>query len=124
MLKELAKRYQDAKNRETLAIAERRDLAKKLEELISGPDEGTAHAEDGDYKVTVTRKLSRVVDNKRLQSEWRDIPEKAQGAFKWVAELSLSNYRHLDEESMAVADSYITSKPASSAIEVKEISHE
>lgn len=111
-----------AKQAEDAAIAERRNIDAKLAELLKDPNkpEGAVSQklDDLGVKLTVTYKISRNVDNKKLQAEWDKLTAGAQAAFKWKADVSVSELRKLEGIDATVAAAYITAKPASPSIEI------
>lgn len=114
-----------AKQAEDQAIAERRGIDAQLAELLKDPakPEGAISQKLADLglKVTVTYKISRTVDGKKLQAEWDKLPAGAQAAFKWKPEVSVSELRKLEGIDATVAAVYITAKPASPSVEIDVI---
>lgn len=112
-----------AKQAEDAAIAERRNIDAQLAELLKDPNklEGAVsqRLEDMGVKLTVTYKISRNVDAKKLTAEWDKLPAGAQAAFKWKPEVSVSELRRLEGIDATVAAAYITAKPASPAVEIE-----
>lgn len=74
-----------AKQAEDAAIAERRNIDAQLAELLKDPNkpEGAVSQKLADLgvKLTVTYKISRNVDSKKLQAEWDKLSAGAQAAF-------------------------------------------
>lgn len=114
-----------AKQAEDAAIAERRNIDTQLAELLKDPNkpEGAVSQKLADLgvKLTVTYKISRTVDGKKLQAEWDKLTAGAQAAFKWKPEVSVSELRKLEGIDATVASTYITAKPASPSIEIDVI---
>lgn len=117
-LQELAALRVAAKEREDAAIAHRREIDAAIAEVVQGAEEGTASQEAGDYKITVTRKVTRKVDTNKLRAEWSALTTEEQACFKWSADIETRVYR--TSKTMLV-DSYITSKPASPSVSVEAI---
>ena len=120
-LKTLAEQYLAAKKYEDEAIAERRRIGKLIEAALPGPSEGSASDEIDGIKVSVTRKITRSIDNEKLQNDWEFISENVQRAFRWKAELNTKHYRALQElltTELDEANKYITSKPSAPSIDV------
>ena len=111
-----------AKQAEDQAIAERRSIDAQLAELLKDPakPEGaiSKRLEDIGLKLTVTYKISRSVDGKKLQTEWDKLSAGAQAAFKWKPEVSVSELRKLEGIDATVAAAYITAKPASPSVDI------
>ena len=117
-LQELAALRVAAKEREDAAIAHRREIDAAIAKVVQGAEEGTASQEAGDYKITVTRKVTRKVDTNKLRAEWSALTADEQACFKWAADIETRTYR--TSKTMLV-DSYITSKPASPSVSVEAI---
>ena len=111
-----------AKQAEDQAIAERRRIDGQLAELLKNPDkpEGAVSQklDDLGLKLTVTYKISRTVDAKKLTAEWDKLSAGAQAAFKWKPEVSVSELRKLEGIDATVAAAYITAKPAAPSVEI------
>ena len=112
-----------AKQAEDEAIAERRRIDEQLAELLKNPNkpEGaiSQKLEDMGLTLTVTYKINRTVDAKKLQAEWDKLSAGAQAAFKWKPEVSVTELRKLDGIDATVASAYITSKPGAPSVEIK-----
>ena len=113
-----------AKRAEDEAIAERRRIDKTIAELLKDPNkpEGAISEKlpEG-YKVTVTYKLDRKVDTEALTKAWDKLPLDVQAAFKWKADLSVSEFRKLDEKAQLNLSQYITTKEASPSITIEAV---
>ena len=114
-----------AKLAEDEAIAERRRIDEQLADLLKNPEkpEGaiSQKLEDMGLTLTVTYKINRSVDAKKLQAEWDKLSAGAQAAFKWKPEVSVSELRKLDGIDATVAAAYITSKPGAPSVEIKAV---
>jgi len=114
-----------AKQAEDAAIAERRNIDAQLAELLKDPNkpEGAVsqRLEDMGVKLTVTYKINRSVDSKKLQAEWDKLSAGAQAAFKWKPEVSVSELRKLEGIDATVAAAYITAKPGAPAVDIEVI---
>lgn len=114
-----------AKQAEDAAITERRSIDAQLAELLKDPNksEGAVSQKlDGlGLKITVTYKINRSVDNKKLQADWDKLSATAQAAFRWKPEVSVSDLRKLDGVDATVASLYITAKPGAPSIEIDVI---
>lgn len=114
-----------AKQAEDEAIAERRRIDEQLAELLKNPEkpEGaiSQKLEDLGLKLTVTYKINRSVDAKKLQAEWDKLSAGAQAAFKWKPEVSVSELRKLEGIDATVASAYITSKPGAPGVEIQAL---
>lgn len=114
-----------AKQAEDAAIAERRNIDAQLAELLKDPNktEGAVSQKLADLgvKLTVTYKINRSVDNKKLQAEWDKLTAGAQAAFKWKADVSVTELRKLEGIDATVAAAYITAKPGAPSVEIEVI---
>lgn len=114
-----------AKQAEDEAIAERRRIDEQLAELLKDPNkpEGaiSQKLEDLGLKLTITYKINRSVDAKKLQAEWDKLSAGAQAAFKWKPEVSVSELRKLEGIDATVAATYITSKPGAPGVEIQAV---
>ena len=114
-----------AKQAEDEAIAERRRIDEQLAELLKNPEkpEGaiSQKLEDLGLKLTVTYKINRSVDAKKLQAEWDKLSAGAQAAFKWKPEVSVSELRKLEGIDATVAAAYITAKPGAPSVEIQAV---
>lgn len=114
-----------AKQAEDKAIAERRRIDEQLAELLKNPEKSegsiSQKLEDIGLKLTITYKINRSVDSKKLQAEWDKLSAGAQAAFKWKPEVSVSELRKLEGIDATVASAYITSKPGAPSVEIQAI---
>lgn len=111
--------WMQAKEDERKAVEYRRELDKMIQALLPKKDEGSVTETNGDFKVSVTYKLTRTLDTEKLQASWGQLPAAAQGSIKWKAELSTSIFRTLSDEDRASLSAYITTKPASPSVSVE-----
>ena len=117
----LVAHLRQAKQAETDAKAERLRIEGLITEQFAKPEsnEGTHNDED----FSITWKLNRTVDTDRLAADYDDLPDNAQRAFRWKAEVNLAYLRQLSEIDPAAynkAAVFITSKPAKPSIELKD----
>lgn len=113
-----------AKEREEAAVAHRREIDAALINAIGTLDEGTKSEVTDDYKVSVTYKLDRKLDTDALRQAWPAIPAAAQNAVKWKADLSVTEYRKLEQSDAGFLSQFITTKPAAPTIKVEPINKE
>jgi hypothetical protein len=117
----LIEQLRQAKLTENEAKAERLRIEGLITEQFAKPEsnEGTHNDED----FSITWKLNRSVDTDRLAADYDDLPDNAQRAFRWKAEVNLAYLRTLSEIDPAaynMAAVFITSKPAKPSIELKD----
>lgn len=112
-----------AKRIEDQAVAERRDLDQQIAELLKDPakPEGTISQKADGYKISVTYKVDRKVDSEKLQAAWSKLSAAASAAFKWKADVSVSELRKLEGADAAAAAVFITSQPASPSIKIEAV---
>lgn len=112
-----------AKRIEDSAVTARREVDEQIANLLRPSDklEGTVSQKAGDYKISVTYKLSRSVSTDDLQKAWDKLSVDQQGAFKWKADVSVSALRKLDDKAQAAVAKFITSKPASPTISLEAV---
>ncbi len=112
-----------AKRIEDQAVADRRDLDKQIAELLKDPSkpEGAISQKADGYKVTVTYKVDRKVDSEKLQAAWSKLSAAASAAFKWKADVSVTELRKLEGPDAAAAAVFITSQPASPSIKIEAV---
>ena len=120
-ISELATLLRKAKQAENEAKAERLRIEGLIEEQFAKPKSGEGVHKDEEF--TITWKLTRTVDTDRLTDDFDDLPDNAQRAFRWKAEVNLAYLRALSEIEPAAynkAAVFITSKPAKPSIELKD----
>ncbi len=106
---------------EAKAKAERLVIEAKIETLYAKPAGGEGTHNDEEFKIVW--KLTRTVDTAAVQNCWDSLNANAQKAFRWKAEVDLSQLRalaDLDPTAYAQAAQYITAKPAKPSIELKD----
>lgn len=112
-----------AKRIEDQAVEDRRALDKQIAELLKDPNkpEGAISQKADGYKVTVTYKVDRKVDSEKLQAAWSKLSAAASAAFKWKADVSVTELRKLEGADAAAAAVFITSQPASPSIKIEAV---
>ena len=112
-----------AKRIEDDAVTERRNIDAAIAEMLKDPNkpEGSVSQKTDGYKVTVTYKIDRKVDTDKLQAAWSKLSAAAAQAFKWKADVSVSELRKLEGAAAAEASVFITSKPASPSLTIEAI---
>jgi hypothetical protein len=120
-ISELAAQLRMAKQAENEAKAERLRIEGLIEEQFAKPESGEGIHKDEEFSITW--KLNRTVDTDRLAADYDDLPNNAQKAFRWKAEVNLAYLRSLSEIDPSAynkAAVFITSKPAKPSIELKD----
>lgn len=112
-----------AKRAEDEAVAERRRIDASIAELLKDPNkiEGSVSQKLEGYKVTVTYKIDRKADTEKLSADWAKLSAAAQAAFRWKADVSVSELKKLTGKDATAASAYITSKEASPSITIEAI---
>lgn len=112
-----------AKRAEDDAIKARREVDAQIAELLRDPQkpEGSISQKADGYKVTVTYKIDRKVDADNLVKSWEKLPIDVQSAFKWKPELSVSEFRKLDDKAKLNASKFITAKDATPSITIEAV---
>ena len=121
MITELTAALRKAKLDEAIAKTERLRLEELIEKQFTKPDGGEGSHTDEEVKITW--KINRTVDTAKVQVSWDSMNTNAQKAFRWKAEVDLTQLRalaDLDPGAYAQAAAYITSKPAKPTIELKD----
>lgn len=121
---ELVKSIRLAKIKENEARRHRVELEEQLVAALGAKEEGSETHEVGDFRVTITGKLTRSVD-------WAKIDELVSPAWrpvKWKRELDMKKLRALESSQheptaavvLAQVEECITIKPAKTAVTIKE----
>lgn len=112
-----------AKRVEDEAVAERRRIDGVIADLLKDANkpEGSISQKADGYKVTVTYKIDRKVDTDKLQAAWPKLSAAAAQAFKWKADVMVSELRKLEGIDAAAAAVFVTSKPASPSLTIEAI---
>lgn len=112
-----------AKRIEDDAVAARRELDAQIAELLrdSNKPEGAISQKADGYKVTVTYSVTRKVDTEAITKDWDKLPADVQAAFKWKADVSVTELRKLEGRAQAAAAKYIEAKPGSPSIKIEAV---
>ena len=119
MISELTAALRQAKLAESIAKTERLRLEELIEKQFTKPDGGEGSHTDEEVKITW--KINRTVDTAAVQAGWDSLTANAQKAFRWKADVDLTQLRalkDLDSAAYAQAAEFITSKPAKPSIEL------
>ena len=114
----VADKIMELKRREEIAKTERAMLEEQLAKEISDRVEGTASLTAGNYKVTVTSKLTRTLDYPAYQAIENDIPEGVR-CVRFKPELDLKKLRAMDAVRSGFSAAFITTKPARPSVKVE-----
>jgi hypothetical protein len=119
MIAELTAALRKAKLAEAIAKTERLQLEQLIEKQFTKPDGGEGSHTDEEVKITW--KINRTVDTASVEQAWDQLSTNAKKAFRWKADVDLTNLRalkDLDSAAFAQAAAFITSKPAKPTIEL------
>lgn len=107
--------------KEEKAVADIRiDVENQIAQMVSTKEEGTDKAEAGEFKITVTSKLTRTLDYPAYLAIENDIP----AAFRCVdlkPAINLKKLRTLEMSNPDLIPVFVTTKPAKSAVKVEVI---
>lgn len=120
----LAKAWQQAKNAEKQANAERIAIEAQIAELVGVKEEGTITAECDGFKIKTVGKLTRTIDTQAVQMDWDSLPAEVQACIKWKADLDTKNLRSLESmrtDLVPVISQYMTTKPAKASVTVEQL---
>lgn len=127
-LHELAESLVTAKAAEDAARKQRVQIEESICEYMNLPVEGSTHVEDAGWRITVTAKLTRTLDEAKLRQVAHQIPDDV-GAkvIRWKPDLVLKELRACQEyrpDIYEVLASAITTKPAKPAVKITRIEEE
>ena len=117
----LVAQLRQAKQAELDAKNERLRIEGLITEQFAKPESNEGSHNDEDF--TIVWKLNRTVNTDHLTEDYDDLPDNAQRAFRWKAEVNLAYLRQLAEIDPAAYNKavvFITSKPAKPSIELKD----
>ena len=117
-IEETARRIAELKEREDAAKNERTVLENDLASAIATKEEGTESRTAGQYKITVTSKLTRTLDYPAYQAIENDIPEGVR-CVKFEPKLDLKKLRAMDAVRPGFSAAFITTKPARPSVKVE-----
>lgn len=117
-IEKVADRIVELKAREDEAKAERAELESELAAAIADRVEGTASLVAGNYKVTVTSKLTRTLDYPAYQAIENDIPEGVR-CVRFKPEIDLKKLRAMDAVRPGFSAAFITTRPARPTVKVE-----
>ena len=110
-----------AKAQEETAKANRIKAENALSDAVQNNNlEGSKTVQKGNYKVTVTNKISRKLDFGKYQDIRERIPEQAQFV-DFKPAINLKKLRHLEATMPELVAECITSSPAKTAVKIEEI---
>ena len=120
-LESLASDWREAKRKEEAARDERVEIEERIVELTGHKEEGSETHKAGEYKVTVTGKLTRKLDAEAWAQIEARIPEELRPV-SYVPKLETKGLRYLEEKEPDVyrmVAQAIETKPAKTAVQVK-----
>lgn len=120
----LAQRWLDAKEAESRAVANRREIEDELISLLGEPkDEGTFNYEADQLKVTVTQRMTRRVDADLLQEIAIDagLFDHLKDLFRWKPEINIRAWRDSDPAITGALAAAITTTPSKPSFKIEAI---
>lgn len=120
----LAQRWIDAKEAESRAVANRREIEDELISLLGEPkDEGTFNYEADQLKVTVTQRMTRRVDADLLQEIAIDagLFDHLKDLFRWKPEINMRAWRDSDPAITGALAAAITTTPSKPSFKIEAI---
>lgn len=126
MSKQLDKLLTDlrrVKEMEASLKSDRLDIEDSILALLPKQHDLESTFHDPAERFSVAYKLTRTVNSKAVEAAWADMSRNAQRAFKVGFDLDLRGYRailELDNEAAAEVGKFVTTKPAKSAITLKD----
>jgi len=118
----LAEQWKDAKRTETLWRNNRIAIEEEMIALTGCKEEGSQTSPAGEYKITITGKITRTLDKTRWAAIEASIPE-ALRPVTYEPKLETRGLRYLEQNEPDVyarVAQAISAKPAKPAVEVKE----
>lgn len=116
---DLARELIDAKKAEADARDARIAIEERIVEALPGALEQTCKGIGANYKLTVTRGITRSVDSDAVKTAYEEFPQMVKAALVWKASLSLPVLRKLTPAESQIISKYYTSKPAKPAVKVE-----
>lgn len=120
-LAKLSQRWLNAKEDEQTAKDRRLTVEEQIAAMVTGELEGTANAQDGEYKVKVTRKLTRTLDMDAYLAIKSQIPIAVDPVI-YKPDLDLKKLRAIEianPDLYKVCTAFITVKPAKASVKVE-----
>lgn len=120
-LSQLAQTWLEAKAAEENARQHRIALEEEIENLVSGPEEGSATATEDHYKITVTRKYTRTIDLDAYEQVKSFVPS---NIIRYEPKLDMKIYRAIETANPAAftaCQKFVTVKPAKTAVKIEEV---
>jgi hypothetical protein len=115
-----ALRLMQLKEQELFIKEERTKLENDIATAIATKDEGTDTVKAGQYKITVTSKLTRTLDYPAYMAIENDIPEGIR-CVNLKPELDMKKLRAMEMVRPGFSAQFVTSKPAKAAVKIEEI---
>jgi len=108
------------KNKEDEYKRARIELEEEITAMLATKDEGTDKAEAGQYRVTVTSKLTRVLDYEAYLAIESGLPEGVR-CVRLKPELDIKRLRALEMVDPSLPAHFVTTKPAKASVKVEVI---
>jgi len=119
---ELCHGWELAKLRESEAREARVELEAQISELVGQKTEGTVSTRAGDYKVSVTYRINRSVDEKKWAEVAPLLPENvANHLLRYKPSLVMKGFRYLEENKpdlFKLVSKAVTEKPSKPTVTI------
>lgn len=119
-LKGLCARLLNIKQREDQAKAERIRIEGDIAVMLATKSEGTDSARIEGYKITVTSKLTRVLDYSAYLAIEKDIPETVR-CIDLEPKLNMKKLRAMEMVRPGFSAQFVTTKPAKTAVKIEVV---
>lgn len=128
-IKNISERFLEIKEIEIELKAERETIESALIDWLGAKEEGAKVHTIGDYKITITGRMTRSVDADVWDDVYGKIPEDLRAVVNWKPSLDLRGLRYIQEnepEVYKVLAKAITVKPAKTSVTItkKEVDNE
>lgn len=125
-LERLSQAWLDLKQAESEVVNRRKEIEEQIANLIPGPDEGSKSANLGNVKISVTRKLTRKIDEERYIQHRAFFTEHT-SPVKVDYKIDLKKLREIEKYEPGlyqIATRFITAKPAKPSVKVELVEQE
>jgi hypothetical protein len=120
-MKELFKRFVEAKAREDAAKKQRQEIARLIANEVEHPEEGQRSVNADGYKVTVKGVVNRTVDWEAFDRIWGDGKDPPVKIKRELDTKGLAYYRETDPALYLLLCEVITAKPGAPQVTVEVI---
>lgn len=108
------------KTQEDMAKKKRLAVEEEIAGLVATKDEGTDKVDTGNYKISVTSKLTRKLDYEAYLAIEADLPDGIR-CVDLQPKLNIKKLRAMDMVNPTYSAQFVTSKPAKAAVKVEAV---